>query len=148
MFTSEAPAGGHRMGRIATILLLVASPLVITAGLVLLGLFINGVGRAFGSTKSPTPIVLAMVGLALLHIGYYLGPLLWSNGRTSLALWLMLPVAVVAALIGMALFVRILPAASESSSNVRWFYGMLAGMAVAAGAYAAPILIMLRAAAR
>jgi hypothetical protein len=136
------------MARALTILALVASPIVLSAGLVLLGMFIHGVGRAFGSQKPPTPVVFAMLGLAVLHAGYYLGPVLWAQGRASLALWLMTPVAVVAALAGLVVFVRILPAASESSSNVQWFYGMLAGLVVAAAAYATPIVIMVRSAAR
>lgn len=136
------------MGRALSILVLVASPLVISAGLVLLGLFIHGVGRAFGSNKPPTPVVLAMLGVALLHAGYYLGPWLWASGRSTLALWLMVPVAAVAALAGLVVLVRILPAASESASNVRWFYAMLGGMTVVAMAYVAPIAVMIRGVAR
>jgi hypothetical protein len=136
------------MARLLSLLLLVASPLVLSAGLVLLGLFLHGVGRAFGSHRPPTAIVVAMLVLALLHAGYYLGPLLWLSGRTTLGLWLMTPIAIVAGLVGVALFVRILPAASESTSNVRWFCWMLGAELLVAMAYALPILVMARTAAR
>lgn len=131
------------MPRPLTLILLTASPVVISAGLAFLGFFVHSLGRAFGSRQPPTAIVVALLAIALLHAGYYLGPFLWLNGRATLALWLMTPVAVVVGLIGLAILAKIMPAASESESNARWFYRTVAAGFVMALAYAGPLLIML-----
>lgn len=132
------------MSRIASLVILVVSPLVLSAGLAFGGSFLHAVGRAFGSQRPPTAIVVATLFAALLHVGYYLGPLLWIVRRPTLALWLMVPVALVGGVALLGILLRILPAATESGSNVRWFHRSLAcGLAIAA-AYLAPIVVMAR----
>lgn len=136
------------MSRPLTLAILVLSPLVLSAGLAFCGYVIHAIGRAFGSHRPPTAIVVATLFAALLHVGYYLGPLLWIVRRPTLALWLMVPVALVGGVALLGILLRILPAATESGSNVRWFHRSLAcGLAVAA-AYVAPIVVMARESAR
>ncbi len=79
------------MSRTLTLLILIASPIAISALLASLGFFVHAIGRGFGSHRPPTAIILATIGMALLHAGYYLAPLLWSQGRTTMALWLRAP---------------------------------------------------------
>jgi hypothetical protein len=130
------------MSRALTLLILIASPVAISALLASLGFFVHAIGRGFGSHRPPTAIIIATLGLALLHAGYYLGPILWHLKRQTLALWLMTPVAIVATLLIAAMILRLLPAASESTSNARWFYGMFAASVIAIAAYLAPIITL------
>jgi xanthosine utilization system XapX-like protein len=130
------------MSRWIQLALLVASPIAISIGIVFLGWFIHAIGNAFGSRRSPAPIVLAMIGLTLLHAGYYLAPMLWVTERRTLGFWLLVPALVVAAVSWVYFAGRLiggLEPRPDHTSDLLWIAGLLA----AAVAYVGPPIVML-----
>lgn len=112
--------------------LLILSALLITAGIVAFASFVNAVRVGFGRKRPGWPIVVAAFGLWLLHAGYLLAPWLWREGRTTLGLWLILPVAFLALLLWLFLAQRFLlaPPSPNRDKRVRllWALGLLSGL--------------------
>lgn len=130
------------MPRTLAFLILTGSPLVISVGIGVLGTFIHAVGRGFGSTRQPTAIIIAMLGLAAVHAGYYLAPMLWASERRTLALWLTAPIAAAAILGSIPLLASVLPNSARMTDDlpraIRWFALCVAGWIT----YGAPIVVL------
>lgn len=122
--------------------LLVGAPLAISTGLVLLGLFLHALGGLWGTRKPPGPIIAAMIGLAVLHAGYYLGPWLFLQQRTALALWLMIPVALGALVVGLLIVARLASSSAGADENSMAQLGRLAALVAMLVAYGGPILVV------
>lgn len=131
------------MPRWLSLSLLVASPLAITAGLVLLGLFLHALSGVWGPRKSPAPIVGVLVGVALLHGGYYLGPWLFLWQRNALALWLMVPIALAAFMVGLVVASRLASASAGDEGTSMAQLSRAAALFGGAIAYGGPIAIMI-----
>lgn len=130
------------MPRWLTLALLAASPLAITAGLVLLGLFLYALSGVWGPRKSPVPIVAALVCVAMLHAGYYLGPWLFLWQRNALALWLMVPVAIGALMVGLFVASRLASASAGDEGASIAQLGRAVALIAAALAYCVPVAVM------
>jgi len=130
------------MPRWLSLTILFASPLAISTGLVLLGLFLHALSGLWGTKKPPGPIILAMIGLAVLHAGYYLGPWLFLSQRTTLALWLMIPIAAGAVVVGAIIAGRLAAGSGSPDGDSTAQMGRVAVLAAALVAHGGPILAM------
>lgn len=130
------------MPRTLSLIVLILAPIMLTIAIVVVGMGINAVGRGFGSTKSSAPIVVAAMIFWLLHSGYLLGPWLYAAERRTLALWLMVPIALVGLAFAVFVFAELLPGNLHAAEgrvllgSVVWGLGVLF-------AYLSPIVVML-----
>lgn len=114
---------------------LVLSPIVIVAGVVLMLSVIAGFRRGFGAISELPPAALAAAVVVLaVHGGFFAAPFLFAAGRRGLAVGVTAPVAVVGTLAIIAGGVWLL---RESSEAPGWLVPALVGMVAAA--YIAPV---------
>ncbi|HLO40911.1 MAG TPA: hypothetical protein VK176_07800 [Phycisphaerales bacterium] len=129
------------MQRTISIVILYAAPVVLTIGVCILAMLIHLLLKGFGSHRGAGPLVLAGIGVWVLHMGYVLGPWLYGHERQGLALVLMLPVALAGGTCAMWLTSRLVPENGGAGDGwfaaccVLWMVSML-------GAYIAPIVVM------
>lgn len=130
------------MPRWLSLTILITSPVAITIGLVLLGLFLNALSGLWGTRKPPGPIVVAMLGLGMLHAGYFLGPWFFLSQRTTLALWLMIPIAIGAMVVGIVIVGRLAASSGGPDGMSTAQLGRLAALGAGLIAYGGPIVVM------
>ena len=133
------------MSRAFSLGLLWLSPVLISLGVGAYFFALNAERVEFGSKRPGWPIVLAAVGVWLIHLGFHLGPWLWSRGRSTTALWLMCPLSLVAMmgwLYFAARFIFVAPKPdATSASQLFWALGLV-GCFVA---YVGPVVVHLNA---
>lgn len=131
------------MPRALSLLLVGISPLLITGGTLAFALFVNAARVDFGSKRPGWPILVAGIGLWLLHIGFLLAPWLWVRGRTTLGLWLTCPVGLLALCFWLFFLGRLVYADPVANPDLAhkflWSLGLVGGLA----AYAGPIVVLL-----
>lgn len=130
------------MPRLPAMIILSVSPLILTIALCIVAYGINAVGRAFGNTKSPSPVVIAAVFVWLLHAGFLLGPWLYHAQRQALALWLMIPVAIIGIITAILIAKQIVPGNADAINGKFVVCCILWTLAVIFG-YLAPLAVML-----
>jgi hypothetical protein len=130
------------MTRYVPIVVLIASPILLTIALALAAFGIHAVGRGSGNIKSPSPIVAATVFAWLLHAGYILAPWCLRHERRALALWLMVPVAVVGLLFALFVVIQLIPGNTHAMDGMFLVHACMWTFAVLFG-YLGPIMVML-----
>lgn len=129
------------MPRVPSLIVLYASPLVLTLALVLVAFGIHAIGRGFGSTRSPGALILGAALVWLLHAGYLAGPWLFNHQRQLTAICLMIPIAIAGILFTLAVARQLLPSGGETF-NPKLALVCLGSIAAVLVSYAAPITVM------
>jgi len=135
------------MPRSVALVVLYASPIILTVMLCIVAFGIHAVGRGFGSSRSPAPIIIVAAVLWLLHAGYIAGPWLYQHHRHAMALWLMVPFALAGVLAAVFIAKQIIPENSGAMDGKFVVYCSLWTLAVVGG-YLAPIVVMIMPAAQ
>lgn len=130
------------MARPVALLILYASPIILTVMLCIVAFGVHAVGRGFGSSRSPAPIII-LAGLAwLLHAGYLAGPWLYQRQRYASALWLMVPIAFAGMLVAAFIAKQLIPENRSTLDGKFVVYCSLWTLGVMGG-YVAPIVVMI-----
>lgn len=130
------------MHRALTTGTLYLSPVVLTVALGIVAFGIHAVGRGFGSSKSPAPIIIAAFIVWALHAGYLAGPWLYEHNRRGLALGLMVPIALAGIALAVLIARQLIPENTEAMNGrfvaccIGWVLALVVG-------YIAPIAVML-----
>jgi len=122
--------------------ILIASPILLTIALGVVAFGIQAVGRGFGSIKGPTPIVVAAIFVWLLHAGYILGPWLFHHERRTLALWLMVPMAVFGLVFALFVAIQLIPGNTHAMNGMFLVHACVWTLTTLFG-YLGPIIVML-----
>ena len=125
--------------------LLVIPPVVFVALALGVVSIANAFRKSFGTHSSATVsswiFVLVVIGV---HAGYFAAPFLYNAGRTTLALWLTMPLAIIAT-IGVCLY---FPIAGAGSLIPEYPTEKLLRLSILLGTplvYLTPVVILLRA---
>lgn len=119
-----------------SILLLCVPPIVITVAIGGALSLIAGFRRSFHAHRVlPTSAILVAIGTLLAHAGFFLAPLLLYTDRIQLALWLVIPISVLASL-GLAW--ALIMTAGASDKIKRTALVALGGLA----AYVLPVVVL------
>lgn len=130
------------MPKALPLIILFVSPVVLTVALAIVAFGIHAVGRGFGSMRSPAPIVGAAIVVWLLHAGYLIGPWLYHHQRQTLALGLMIPMAILGLLVAAFIAKELVPENRDAMDGKFALYCTAWVIALAAG-YIAPIAVMM-----
>lgn len=124
------------------LIILSISPVTISVMLGIVAFGIHAIGRGFGGEKSPAPVVITAVIVWLLHAGYLIGPWLYMHQRQTLALILMIPLAIVGLVAAALITKQLVPENREAMGGKFMLYFLMWMFALLMG-YIAPIVVML-----
>ncbi len=124
--------------RVAVMIGLVLSPIVLCAGLIGVINLASGFRRSFGAGNAVSiGMIVALALVVPVHAGFAAAPFLLSAGRRGLAMWLTAPVAIPGTLVLGSMAMRVIADGAQAGA---WVVPLLIGVALVG--YIAPVVLL------